>query len=255
MTNTEFQRNAMNPTGCVSSGWELIKTNYWLFFGIGFVALLLAAIPILGMFLLGPLMVGVYGVYLRAMRGEQVEFGAMFRGFDKFVPTMAAGLVYSLPEIIFQGVRISLRVSSAILESGVRRGADDYSTDALLSGLSFIWLFLGSIFFIFGIFWKLAFFFVLPLMVERDIGPIDALKLSASAAFANVGGVLILLLIEAGIVLVGMLACCVGLLFVLPLVYAANAFAYRQVFPLLNPPMPNNPPPPGSYGGAYGQGV
>jgi len=255
MTNTEFQRNAVNSTGCVSSGWELAKQHYGLFLGIGVVAILIGVIPLVGLFLTGPLMVGIYGVYLKSMRGEPVEFSSMFEGFNKFVPAMAAGLVFSVPEIIFQIVRVSIRVSSMVLDNGVRSGADDYSANALMAGLSFLWIFLGMFFFIFGIVWRLAFFFVFPLMAERDIGPIDALKLSANAAFANLGSLLILLLIEVGITLVGLLACCIGIIFVLPLVYAANAFAYRQVFPLLNAPNPMVPPPPPSFGGAYGQGM
>jgi uncharacterized membrane protein len=105
-------------------------------------------------------------------------------------------------------------------------------------------------------FWRLAFIFVFPLMAERDIGPIDALKLSVNAVLANLGGLVVLVLIEAGLLIVGIMVCCVGVFFVLPVVFAANAFAYRQVFPLLNQPFaPPAPPPPPVYGGSYGQGV
>jgi uncharacterized membrane protein len=127
MTNTEFQRNGVNATGCVSSGWELAKQNYGLFLGIAVVAILIAAIPLVGLFLIGPLMVGLYGVYLKAMRQERVEFSGLFSAFSNFVPAMAAGLVYVVPELIFQAIRVSIRIGSAIAESGNRE-----STDALV---------------------------------------------------------------------------------------------------------------------------
>jgi hypothetical protein len=251
MTNTEFQRDAVNATGCVSSGWELAKQNYGLFLGIAVVAFLIAVIPLVGLFLVGPLMVGLFGVYLRAMRQEPVEFGGLFSAFNNFVPAMAAGLVYVVPEIIFQIIRVSLRIGGMVAESG-----NSDSTDALAAGLSFLSLLLGLVYLVFMLCWRLAFIFVFPLMAERDIGPLDALKLSVNAALANVGGLIILVLIEAGIGLLGSLACCVGFFFVLPVIYAANAFAYRQVFPILNQPFaPPGPPPPPQYAGSYGQGL
>lgn len=251
MTNTEFQRNALNATGCISSGMELAKQNYGLFLGMAFVAFLIALIPLVGLFLIGPLMVGLYGVYLKAMRQEPIEFGGMFSAFSNFVPAMVAGLVYSIPDFVFQLVRITLRVGGIALENG-----GSSSTDALAAGLSFISLALGGVFFVLTFCWHVAFVFVFPLMAERDIGVVDALKLSANAALANLGGLIVLMLIEAGIFLLGALVCCVGVFFVLPVIYAANAFAYRQVFPLLNQPFgPPMPPPPPQYGGSYGQGV
>ena len=38
-----------------------------------------------------PAMAGMYYVMLRNMRGESVEFGMMFKGFEKFVPLMVIG--------------------------------------------------------------------------------------------------------------------------------------------------------------------
>jgi hypothetical protein len=43
-------------------------------------------------------------------------------------------------------------------------------------------------------------------------------------------------------------------LFVIPIIYAANAFAYRQVFPNFEPNFQTAPPPPNVYGGNYGVG-
>ena len=54
--------------------------------------------------------------------------------------------------------------------------------------------------------------------------------------------------------LAGFIALCIGWLFILPLIYAANAFAYRQVFPDTKPNFQNVPPPPTSYGNNYGFG-
>ena len=54
----------------------------------------------------------------------------------------------------------------------------------------------------------------------------------------------------------GVLAFCIGVLFVLPIIWVSWAFAYRQVFPDLSPTAyRNEPPPPDAYQGSFGQGM
>lgn len=105
------------------------------------------------------------------------------------------------------------------------------------------------VFMIFTIAWGITFFFALPILADNDIGAIDAIKLSAKAGWSNFGGLLLLIIIEMGIMLIGLCALCFGLLFAIPIVYAANAFAYRQVFPL----PPNNQSP--GYAGGFSSGM
>jgi len=68
--------------------------------------------------------------------------------------------------------------------------------------------------------------------VENDISVTDALKASINAAVENVWGLILLILIGIGVLLLGLMALCVGVFVAVPVVYAANAFAYRMVFPL-----------------------
>ena len=91
--------------------------------------------------------------------------------------------------------------------------------------------------------------------MEHDIGAIDAIKLSVRAATSNIGGLILLFILEFLVALVGLLALCIGIFFVIPIIYAANAFAYRQVFPLIEQNFNMNPPPPGAYGSSFGSGM
>lgn len=90
--------------------------------------------------------------------------------------------------------------------------------------------------------------FAYQLAVDRNLSGWQATKLSARAARANFGGVLGLLLLEMIPGGIGVVLCCIGLAFVLPLTKGAWTIAYRQVFPALPPeqfaPMPFPPPPP-----------
>jgi uncharacterized membrane protein len=91
--------------------------------------------------------------------------------------------------------------------------------------------------------------------MEHDMGAVDAMKLSARAGMSNVGGIILLLILEALVLFLGALMICVGFFFVLPIIYAASVFAYRQVFPDLGGPTGfTTPPPPNAYG-TFGRGM
>jgi uncharacterized membrane protein len=92
------------------------------------------------------------------------------------------------------------------------------------------------------------------LAMEHDLGAIDAIKLSIKAATSNVGGLIVLFVFEFLIMLLGFIALCIGVFFVMPVIYAASIFAYRQVFPLIEQHFNMAPPPPTAYGTGFGSG-
>ena len=258
MTNLQFVPNAVNAGECVSSGWEMLKRNYGMYLGIALITLILTGcIPCLNIFLIGPIMGGVFYVVLRDMRGEPVEFGMMFKGFEKFVPLMVIGLIQSIPGVIAQIVQYVIRFAEIGLNTGRGRDLDFFqsSGSAIGAGVAMIAIIFALGFMAFGIIWWLCFFCAVPLAMEYDLSPIDAIKLSARAGMSNVGGLIVLLLFQILIVLLGVVMICLGVFFFsMPLVYIANAFAYRQIFPYLDEQYRNMAPTPPAYGAGYGQG-
>src|SRR5467141_1591263 len=96
--NIQFRTGVVKPVECFKEAWALIKDQYWLFLGIIFVGVFIAgAIPIV---LLGPMMVGIYLCLFRRMRGEPVEFGNLFKGFDYFAQSLIAALIQMIPVVI-----------------------------------------------------------------------------------------------------------------------------------------------------------
>src|ERR1700716_4068150 len=94
----QFRTGVIKPTECVKEAWALVKDQYWLFLGIIFVGVLIgSAVPIV---LLGPMMVGIYLCLFRRMRGEPVEFGNLFKGFDYFAQGLIAALLQMIPVVI-----------------------------------------------------------------------------------------------------------------------------------------------------------
>jgi uncharacterized membrane protein len=89
--------------------------------------------------------------------------------------------------------------------------------------------------------------FSFPLLVDRNLGAIEAMKTSARAVWQNLSGVVGLVVVNFVLMFVGYLALCFGLYFVIPIMIAGNAVAYRRVFPSLDSRTNMNPPPPDSY--------
>ncbi len=60
------------------------------------------------------------------------------------------------------------------------------------------------------------------------------MKTSAKAVWGNMGGVVGLIMVNIVLTLIGQLALCVGIYFVIPIILAGNVVAYRKVFPATN---------------------
>lgn len=261
MTNIQFQRGAIDASGAISNAWELIKGNYGLYLGVAVVAMVLTGcIPCLNIFIMGPVMGGVFFFALRAMRNEPVEFGMMFKGFEKFVPLMVIGLIQAIPGIIAQVLRFGVNIGQLGLNGGRNREMDFFMASdkdvAIASGLVIVAVIVGIVFMIFALIWWMVFFFAIPLAMEYDLGAVDAIKLSAQAAMANIGGLIVMLILSILVGLLGVLMCGIGVILVsTPIIYIANAFVYRQVFPYTGDQQFNMaPPPPASYGD-FGSGM
>jgi uncharacterized membrane protein len=96
---------------------------------------------------------------------------------------------------------------------------------------------------------SIGFMFAYPLIVDRGLPGLDAVKLSFRAAFANFWRLLGFSLLAGLLSVVGFLLCYVGMFFILPITFGGMAAAYEQVFGLSEPGdlAPNLPPPPPAF--------
>ncbi|MBL8182990.1 MAG: hypothetical protein JNL64_15435 [Blastocatellia bacterium] len=254
MNNLQFQSGAIDATDCIGNAWTQVTAKFGLYLGMGLVTfLLISCIPLANYIVYGPVMAGFYYVALKDMRGEPVEFGELFRGFDKFVTLMVVGLIQLIPTIILQILQTAGDVTRIFMAGAGSRRGDFYQTSnfpdlGLSQGVIFALIGVFLVIWLFSIIWYLAFMFAVPIAMENDIGAIEALKLSVRAAFSNLGGLIVLLILSILVGLLGLAALCVGFFVAMPVVWVANAFAYRQVFPWMEQRMNFNPPPPTAYG-------
>ncbi len=241
---SDFNVGVIKPTECLKSGWALIKDQYWLFLGIALVGTLIGgAIPIV---LLGPMMIGIYLCLFQKMRNETVEFGTLFKGFDYFVQGLIAAAIQMIP--MFAIIVPMYVVFFAVIMTTMPRGhvGPDESTSFMFKFLGLEAVFIAVIVTV-GLVVHIFFMFAFPLIADRKLSGLDAIKLSIKAGKANFGGILGLLLLNAGLGLVGFLCCIVGVYFVMPVSLASYAVAYRRIFPDIPLSFASPPPPPSSW--------
>jgi hypothetical protein len=241
---SDFTPDAVRPFECLTEGWELIKDQLWLFVGIALVAILIGNLAPLGI-LMAPMMCGVYLAIFKRMRGERVEFDALFKGFDYFGEAVIAMLLHLIPVfLIFVPFGALFFLASILLVPG---SPDAGPNPAGAGGFLILALILVLVMLAILIAVSVLFTFAYPLIVERKLSGVEAVKLSMKAGKANFWGLLGLLLLNALLGVVGVLFCYIGVFLVLPISFAATACAYRKVFGLGQAQSPYPPPPPGTF--------
>ena len=184
---------------CFSRGWQLVKKNFWLAGGATAVMLLLsialASIPLIGMIamlaLTFPLWGGLDWMFLRLVRGQPASMNDAFAGFSlAFVPLMLASIVVSL-----------LTCVGLIL--------------CILPGI-----------YLFVAWWS----FTSLLILDKKLDFWPAMEVSRKVVHKHWWQVFGLVIVILLVSLAGALALFIGLLFTTPIVFAASAYAYEDVF-------------------------
>jgi uncharacterized membrane protein len=236
----DFNSRAVAPMECIKEGWALIKDQYWLFFGITLVGFFIGGlVPVV---LLGPMMVGVFLCLQQRQRNQPVEFGLLFKGFDQFVPGLIVAVLKMIPMFI---ILIPYYIFVFAMMAAMPRGrVSTEDSQQFVIGLLGVELTFAVVIIAVSILVEIFFMFAFPLVADRNMSGLDAVKLSFKAGRANMGGVLGLLLLNGLFSMLGVLACIVGVYFYLPIAIASQAVAYRRVFPDIGQLGQYPPPPP-----------
>lgn len=251
MTSDEpVPKVAIQPVDCLGQGNRLIGEQYWLFVGILLVVLLIvSALPII---LQGPMYCGVYICLLARERGETVTFERVFKGFDLFLESLVATLIYTA------GVLLIVLPFILVLAGCFAGGAA--AMDERNEGLGILLFGLGGlgalVFTVLCLLLTVLFTFTYPLIVDRKLSALEAVKLSCRAGLKNIWGLSGLTLLIGLISMLCALACYLPIFLFVPVAMAANWIAYRKIFPAIpqegeeenategDPWASDDPPPP-----------
>jgi hypothetical protein len=233
-----MKTGVIRPVECVKEGWELIKDQYWLLFGITIVGAMLGGASMY--ILLGAMLCGIFYCYIRVIDGKPLKFDDLFKGFGYFSPSILLVVIIILPTILVMAIIYVPIVITALM--GTRLSEDEMTTMLVGSfAIDFVVIVLMTCF-------HTLLMFAFPLLVDRNLSAWDAIKTSMRAVWLNLGGVTGLIGVGILLNIVGLLLCVVGVYFTIPIIIAGNVVAYRKVFPAIE--NPNQPPPPDAYRGA-----
>lgn len=240
----DFRVGVIKPVECIKEGWALIKDQYWLFFGITIVAMLLGgAVPIV---LLGPMMIGLFLCLFEKMGRQPFEFGLLFKGFDHFVSGLIITAIKVVPVIIIM-IPFYVAMFGTMMATMPRDHATPDDMSRFMASFFGVEIIFISAVVVVSICVEIFLMFAYPLVADRKLSGLDAVKLSLKAGKANFGGILGLLVINALLGILGVFLCFVGAYFYLPIAFASQAVAYRRVFPEVQQTFASPPPPPASW--------
>ena len=237
MQNTEFRTGVISPVECVKEGFERIKNDYWMLFAIGLVGGVIGGVTMY--ILLGAMLCGIMFAYLKVIDGKPVAFEDLWKGMDYFVPGLVVILVIVVPTIAYY-VFAYVTIIAAVI-GGAQAGEAGMVGAFVVVGLIDLAVLVALVSF------HTLLTFSFPLIVDRKLGPVDAMKTSARAVWQNLGGMVGLIMVNIGLMFLGYLALCIGFYFVIPIMIAGNVVAYRRVFPSLEMRSHMAPPPPDAY--------
>ena len=301
----QYQSGAVSPVESIQRGWDLIKSDYWVFFGmttlmiviVVVASLILSAINnfiagglasvlgmaatnandigkasaviapqlismVIGIFvniiigaLSGCLYCGIYAALSRKVNTGVADFSDLFTGFEKFQQCLIVAAILSVIQFVIGVVMLFTGVAFGVsaFGAGMLMGKDGMPDFAILSGILGVVLILGLIYLVITIILGALTTFIYPLIGERNLQGVEAVSLSVKAGFANIGGIILLLLLLGVMGFIGALACGIGILFVLPIMSAAIFAAYQSVFGTTsNQSNYSSPPPPPNFGNQPG---
>lgn len=230
-----FNRGAVRPVQCLSGGWELLRGVYGGFLGVVIVAMLVmtagSCIPLAP--LSAPLLCGIYLCLLARVYNQPFDTGTLFKGFQYFGQAFIASLFVSVPMFIL-GLIFQFGMGGfQIFLQGIKDQKNPRIEEILPLILGFFGFILGGllVLMLVAMVLNVLMIFVYPLIVERKMKGLDAVKLGFRAVLGNFFGVFGLAILETLLILAGLMLFYVGALFILPVIFAARIVAYRQAFP------------------------
>lgn len=194
--------------GWLKAGWQFFVADVMKYVLASLIFVLVGAISC-GI-LAGPMTVGFFKCLLKKARGQNFEYGELFDGIKtQFVPALLVLLALIIPAII-------------------------------LGAVPFVGKTLGTVWQLFaGMIATYVFFIIAESAVPVQAG---ALQQLAKDVWARVQPawvmILVLIVVVALINIAGMLLCCVGLFFTMPIVYMALTISYLAIFRNEKPVLP-----------------
>lgn len=219
----------------IGEGWEYFKANPGIWIGmvvLSFVLTMIASVlPIIGFFagiLMLYFMAGMMKFCDNIHHQNNPQFGDLFVGFsERAVPLLLTGILYLVGTMVIAIIVVIVMVifggAGAIFGSG---GSDEALAAAMGIGLLLAVLF-GMLFALPLI---MAIWFAPALIMLHNLDAVEAMKQSFMGCLQNILPFLLFGIVFFVLFILGSIPLLLGLLIVMPMMYAATYAAYREIY-------------------------
>ncbi len=209
--------------GCISRGWELVKNNFWPTVGVTtLVILIIAAVNQL------------FGIFTRpAINGmiTQHQFSAGGIFIVLLVTVISAPVYTVFTAGLFKYYLKLIRGEDATIGDAFSGFGSSLGQLVLLSLVQMIFVLIGyALCLIPGIYLAVAWYFSIPLVIDKRMGFWEALELSRKLVSKHWFIVFAFMIVYGLLVMAGVLACCIGIFVTMPIGFAALMYAYETIF-------------------------
>jgi hypothetical protein len=255
--------------GCIARGWELVKKNFGTLFGcilviagiqIAFYTILnvtmiapMAKIfhapaasvglglitVVLDAVVLGPLLGGIYLIYLKTIRGEATGLSEIFGGFQNafarlFLGQLIVGLIGGICMVPFSFVSAE-KINPLLqkLQTVQTQNAAPSEVGNIMSQMFSAYASALPVLLVCLIpltYLTVCLQFTLPLIADKKMDIGTAIKTSWKQVSRHWWLVFGLTVLVALVSFAGGLACCIGVVFTAPIGFAALMFGYETIF-------------------------
>ncbi len=202
--------------------------------------------------LAGVLVCGLYKSLSRVSSGGRADFADLFSGFEHIQACFIYAVVISIINFIIGVVYLvaAVAVGAGALVGGLSgiMTRDGQINPAVFGGLALIILAFAGISIIVQLIISSLTAFVYPLIAERNLSGGQAFLLSIKSGLSNLVGLILLLILMFLMILGGVFACFIGVLFVAPIIMGSMYAAFQSVFGRIGGNQQYNPPPPPNFG-------
>jgi hypothetical protein len=212
----------------LSGAWKTYSSNFGPCLGVTLLAYLITGvpsnIPFLGLLLVVPMMLcvqqqmmaGLLWYFLKQIRGGQATLNDAFAGFRR---GFGQQVIFML---IYMGVMLVI-ILPAFIAAIVTGGTGSQEPSPV-----FVILMLAAVPIL--MYLAIRWFFTSIIILDKGQPALAAMKLSGRAAHRNFGMLILLGILAIVLAVAGVLALCVGLIFVGPYITAIFAHTYNQIF-------------------------
>ena len=207
----------LSPIQVIKDAWESLegfKTTFWL-----------AALAYMGVAIVVSIVLGLVFGLLTGF-AEQGALAAISAVLQQIASTLILGPLAAGMYML----AIKFSVGSRIEVGELFKYFHKMIPLFLMTLLMYATVFIGLILLVLpGIYLMVAYAFAIPLMVEKNMGPWEALNTSRKIITHKWFNMLGFMIVASIVVLLGALALLVGLLWAVPLTTLATAFLYRDI--------------------------